>query len=92
MPSVTALSDWSGRRIEILEIDWDLFATNYDLVASEEVGIAAGELRELAFTEGVILDQKLPCLSRRAQLLFHTEFTLTEKHRRDLDFLKESRD
>jgi lincosamide nucleotidyltransferase A/C/D/E len=90
MPSVVALSDWSGRRIEFMEIDWERFAVDSGLVASDETGIAVNALRESAFAEGVIFDHKLPCLSRRAQLLFHSNFTLTEKHRRDLDVLKES--
>lgn len=91
MPSVIALSDWSGRRIELMEIDWERFAVNSGLVASDETGVAVSALRERAFAEGVIFAQKLPCLSRRAQLLFHSNFTLSEKQRQDLDVLNESR-
>ena len=92
MPLVFALSDWSGRRIELMAIDWERFAVNSGLSANDETGVAVDELRERAFAEGVIFDQKLPCLSRRAQLLFHSSFTLAEKQRRDLNVLKESRD
>lgn len=91
MPSVFALSDWSGRRIELMEIDWERFALNSGLVASDETGVSLNALREIAFAEGVIFDQKLPCLSRSAQLLFHSDFPMAEKYRRDLELLKESR-
>ncbi len=92
MPSVVALSDMSGRRIELMEIDWERFGVDSGLVSSDGTGVAVNALRERAFAEGVIFDEKLPCLSRTAQLLFHSNFKLTDKQRRDLDVLKESQD
>ena len=91
MPSVFALSDQTGRRIELMEIDWERFASDSGLVASDQTGVSINTLRESAFAEGVIFDQKLPCISKRAQMLFHSNFTLNEKQRRDLDFLMEFR-
>jgi len=88
MPSVVALSDWSGRRIELMEVDWRRFAANSGHATEEEGVISSDALRAIAFSEGVIGDQKLPCLSRKAQLLFHSDFILAEKQRRDLDVLK----
>ncbi len=90
MPSVVALSDWAGRRIELLEIDWERFVGNAGIVANDESGVTADALRQHAFTEAVIFDQKLPCLSRNAQLLFHSHFVLADKQHRDLEILKES--
>jgi hypothetical protein len=91
MPSVFALSDQTGRRIELMEIDWERFAADSGLLASDQTGVSVHSLRERAFTEGVIFDQKVPCITKMAQMLFHSSFTLNEKQRRDLDFLKEFR-
>ncbi len=87
MPSVVALRDWSGRRIELMTIDWGRFAVESGLNASSDTHVEVETLRERAFTEGVICDRKLPCLSRMAPLTFHSNFSLADKHRQDLDIL-----
>ena len=71
MPTVTALSDKLGRRIEFMSIDWDRFATYSRPSRNDDSNVASAVLRDRAFAEGAIFGQKFPCLSRNAQLLFH---------------------
>jgi len=90
MPSVIVLSDVSGRRIELMEINWERFAVNSAPLAGQDTKLEIMALSDVAFDEGVIFDQRLPCLSRTAQLLFHSDFTLAPRQRQDVDRLKES--
>jgi lincosamide nucleotidyltransferase A/C/D/E len=88
MPAVTMLNDGRGRRIELMGIDWDrvqsAFRTENACTADDA---PLDHLVEAVLGVGLINGRPAPCLSRRAQLLFHTGFSPTSEHLRDLQAL-----
>lgn len=92
MPPVTVLRDGAGRRIELMSIDWEHLAKSFGFDGGEEDESPAALLGEEVYSEGLIHGQSVPCLSRRAQLLFHTGFPPTSNHLRDLAALSDARE
>jgi lincosamide nucleotidyltransferase A/C/D/E len=92
MPPVSKLSDGAGRRIELMSIDWKRLAGAFGLDNGGQRESPAVLLSEEVYSEGMIGGRSVPCLSRRAQLLFHTGFPPTSNHLRDLAALSDVRE
>jgi len=88
MPAVSMLNDGKGRRIELMGIDWSrVESALHTEDGATNNGVPLDDLVETVLGVGSIDGRPAPCLSRRAQLLFHSGFPLTREHLRDLEAL-----
>src|ERR1700681_620943 len=77
MPTRSNFEDDAGHRIEVLDIDWECVGRGLGSDpgrGSDSKGVRE-ELADEVFTVGRVEGRDVPCLTARAQLLFHTGFT-----------------
>lgn len=90
MPDLTLLDDGAGHRIEVLSIDRGLVATSMRSSSAPGGPVDPSEdLDRVIFSVGHLSGRDVPCLSLRAQLLFHTGFELRETDHGDIRRLQE---
>jgi lincosamide nucleotidyltransferase A/C/D/E len=93
MPAVSMLNDGEGRRIELMGIDWSRVESAFRIEdGAGKKGVPPNDLVAMVLGMGSIDGRAAPCLSRRAQLLFHTGFPPTSEHLRDLEALGHARE
>lgn len=78
----------SGRRIEVLGVNWSFFASVAALVDPEsDAATMRDAFRASCLAQGRLGPRTVPCLSAAAQTLFHTGYPGRERDRRDRAFL-----
>jgi lincosamide nucleotidyltransferase A/C/D/E len=90
MPTRSNFGDEAGHRIEVLAIDWDRVGRAWDFGPGRPSSptLVQDELGGEVFTAGMMGGREVPCLSARAQLLFHTGFTLEAGGRLNVSLLR----
>lgn len=90
MPTRSNFEDGAGHRIEVLDIDWERVGSALD--SEHEPAPSSESAREKhadqVFTVGTMGGRPVPCLTSRAQLLFHTGFTLEASGRLNVSLLR----
>lgn len=90
MPTRSNFEDDAGHRIEVLDIDWECVARGLGSDpgrGSDSKGVREG-LADEVLTVGRMEGRDVPCLTARAQLLFHTGFTLEASGRTNVSLLR----
>ena len=90
MPTRSNFADEAGHRIEVLGIDWERVggAWHSDAGRRSSPDSVRQELADEVFTVGMMAGREVPCLSARAQMLFHTGFTLEAGGRLNVSLLR----
>jgi lincosamide nucleotidyltransferase A/C/D/E len=90
MPKRSNFEDDAGHRIEVLDIDWECVGRGLasDPVRESNSKLGREELAHEVFTVGRMEGREVPCLTARAQLLFHTGFTLEASGRTNVALLR----
>jgi lincosamide nucleotidyltransferase A/C/D/E len=90
MPTRSNFGDEAGHRIEVLAIDWERVgrAWDSDPASSSNAESVSDELASEVFASGMMGGREVPCLSARAQMLFHTGFTLEAGGRLNVSLLR----
>jgi len=80
MPERWVLRDAELRLVDILGMDWERLRLVLGVGSKEE-------LRRVAFTDGAVAGQRVPCLSAGVQLLYHTGYRARPEEADDVALL-----
>jgi len=87
MPWRSNFEDRAGHRIELLAIDWAHLNDVFALAAEPPNPTSTEDLAGEILTVGMLNGRPIPCLTRNAQLLFHTGFPLEDAGTTDVSLL-----
>jgi len=87
MPWRSNFEDRAGHRIELLAIDWAHLRDVFALAAERPNPTSTKDLTGEVLTVGMLNGRPIPCLTRNAQLLFHTGFPLEDAGTTDVSLL-----
>jgi 2'-5' RNA ligase len=89
LPHRAGFQNGRGHSIEVLGIDWAVLDAAWSLLAPAR-GLVdeAAERKTRCFADGELAGHPVPCLSRGAQLLFHSGYAPRETDRRDVRHLE----
>ena len=90
LPHRATFEDGHGRSVEVLGIDWSVLDAAWSLVIPSSVRASreASERKARCFASGELAGSEVPCLSRAAQLLFHSGYAPREQDLRDVRHLE----
>lgn len=90
LPHRATFEDGHGRSVEVLGIDWSVLDAAWSLVVPSSVRASreASERKTRCFARGELAGHEVPCLSRAAQLLFHSGYAPREQDLRDVRHLE----
>lgn len=76
LPYRSTFEDTRGRHVEALGIDWYVFEAAWSLLrpTPEPPGAIPQQRKARCFGTGTLAGREVPCLSREAQLLFHSGY------------------
>ncbi len=88
MPWRSNFEDRAGHRIELLAIDWEHLNEVFTLAADPpKRAPSSADLSAEILTVGMLNGRPIPCLTKSAQLLFHTGFPLENAGTTDVSLL-----
>jgi lincosamide nucleotidyltransferase A/C/D/E len=89
MPWRSNFEDRAGHRIELLGIDWEHLNKVFTLAADPPTRArSSADLAAEILTVGMLNGRPIPCLTKSAQLLFHTGFPLENAGTTDVSLLQ----
>ncbi len=88
MPWRSNFEDRAGHRIELLAIDWAHLNDVFSLAPEPRHPMSSQDLAGEVLTVGTLNGRSIPCLTRSAQLLFHTGFPLENAGTTDVSLLQ----
>jgi lincosamide nucleotidyltransferase A/C/D/E len=88
MPSRSNFEDRAGHRIEILNIDWERVAIVLGAADERPDALGSRGLAREVFTSGTMNGRVVPCLTAKAQMVFHTGFHLEATGVNDMSLLQ----
>jgi 2'-5' RNA ligase superfamily/Aminoglycoside-2''-adenylyltransferase len=89
LPHRASFQNGRGHSIEVLGIDWEVLDAAWSLLApARGVVDGAAERKARCFANGELAGHSVPCLSRGAQLLFHSGYAPSETDLRDVRHLE----
>jgi 2'-5' RNA ligase len=78
LPYRSTYENSRGRHVEVLGIDWYVLEAAWSLLrpTPEPPGATPQQRKDRCFSTGLLAGRPVPCLSREAQLLFHSGYVL----------------
>ena len=91
MPDGCLLEDDARHRVDLVSIDWDRLDHTLGIEPSPSQLALDRPRRDDVFAEGTVGEHKVPCLSSKVQLVFHSGFEQRDIHRHDVALLLHDR-
>ena len=90
LPRRSTFEDTRGRHVEALGIDWYVLEAAWSLLRPTPAppGAIPEQRKDRCFGSGVLAGRQVPCLSREAQLLFHSGYVPRSRDLADIRHLQ----